>query len=83
MLTVPLRSFPDSLEKFRPLVIILNSHAVGVRYCLRCRYGRCCRASKKKFFGAKEFFHMIFDFKNGCKNEFNDNNEKSCSCSRK
>ena len=25
---------------------------------------------------------MIFDFKNGCKNEFKDNNEKSCSKSR-
>ena len=25
---------------------------------------------------------MIFDFKNGCKNEFNDNKEKSCSWSR-
>ena len=25
---------------------------------------------------------MIFDFKNGCKNEFKDNNEKSCSWSR-
>ena len=35
-----------------------------------------------KFFGAKDFFYMIFDFKNGCKNKFNDNNEKSCSWSR-
>ena len=25
---------------------------------------------------------MNFDFKNGCKNEFKDNNEKSCSWSR-
>ena len=31
-----------------------------------------------KFFGAKEFFYMIFDLKNGCKNEFKVNNEKSC-----
>ena len=31
-----------------------------------------------KFFCAKEFFYMIFDFKIGCKNEFKDNNEKSC-----
>ena len=30
------------------------------------------------FFGAKEFVYMNFDFKNGCKNEFKDNNEKSC-----
>ena len=36
------------------------------------------RASKMKFFGAKEFLHDCF-FKNGRKNEFNDNNEKSCS----
>ena len=33
----------------------------------------------QNFFGAKEFFNMIFDFKNGRKNEFKDNNEKSCS----
>ena len=29
-----------------------------------------------KFFGVKEFFYMIFDLKNGCKKEFNDNNKK-------
>ena len=33
-------------------------------------------------FGTKEFIYMIFDFKNRCKNKFNDNNEKSCSKSR-
>ena len=38
---------------------------------------------KLNFFGAKEFFYIIFDFKNGCKNEFKDNNEKSCSWSGK
>ena len=26
-----------------------------------------------------DFFLVNFDFKNGCKNEFEDNNEKSCS----
>ena len=31
-----------------------------------------------KFFGVKNFF-VNFDFKNGCKTEFQDNNEKSCS----
>ena len=31
------------------------------------------------FFGVKEFFFMNFDSKKGCKNEFEDNNEKSCS----
>ena len=31
-----------------------------------------------KFFGVKDFFRE-FDFKNGCKNEFEDKNEKSCS----
>ena len=31
-----------------------------------------------KFFGCQEFFFVNFDFKNGCKNEFEDNNEKSC-----
>ena len=30
-----------------------------------------------KFFGVKKFFCMNFDFKNGCKNEFKDKNEKS------
>ena len=35
-----------------------------------------------KFFGAKEFLNMKFDFKKGCKNEFKDTNEKSCSWSR-
>ena len=35
-----------------------------------------------KFFGVKEFFYMISDFKNGCNNEFEDSNEKSCSWSR-
>ena len=29
-----------------------------------------------KFFCAKEFFYMNFDLKNGCKNEFKNNNEK-------
>ena len=28
------------------------------------------QASKMKFFGAKEFFYIKFDFKNGCENEF-------------
>ena len=32
-----------------------------------------------KFFGVKEFFFVNFYFKNGCKNEFEDNKEKSCS----
>ena len=31
-----------------------------------------------RFFGAKEFFYIIFDFKN----EFKDNNDTSCSSSR-
>ena len=35
-----------------------------------------------KFFYAKEFFYMILYFKNDCKNEFKDDNEKSCSWSR-
>ena len=34
------------------------------------------------FFSAKEFLYMIFDYKNGYKNKFNDNNEKSCTWSR-
>ena len=32
-----------------------------------------------KFFVVKEFFFVNFYFKNGCKNESEDNNEKSCS----
>ena len=34
---------------------------------------------KGNFFGVKGFFFVNFDFKNGCKNEFEDNNEKSSS----
>ena len=34
---------------------------------------------KRNLFGLKEFFFGNFDFKNGCKNEFEDNNEKLCS----
>ena len=34
------------------------------------------------FFGVKEFFFINFDFRNGCKNQFKDNNEKSCRWSR-
>ena len=47
-----------------------NSHAVG-KIGLR----------KWFFFGIKEFF-INFDLKNGCKNEFQDNDEKSSSWSR-
>ena len=32
-----------------------------------------------KFFGDKDFFFINFDFKNGFKNEIEDNFEKSCS----
>ena len=35
------------------------------------------RPSNMKFFGVKEFFFVNFDFKSGCKNEYEDNNEKS------
>ena len=41
------------------------------------------RASRINFFfRVEEFFFMNFNFKNRCKNEFKDNNEKSCSWSR-
>ena len=32
----------------------------------------------KKIFGVENFFCENFDFIIGCKNEFEDNNEKSC-----
>ena len=35
------------------------------------------RPSNMKFFGVKEFFFRDFDLKSGCKNEFEDTNEKS------
>ena len=35
------------------------------------------RTREMNFFGVKEFFHMNFDFNNGCKNELKDNKEKS------
>ena len=34
-------------------------------------------------FGARELFFVNFDFKNGCKKEFQANYEKSCSCFKK
>ena len=37
---------------------------------------------QKWFFCCEGIFYMNFDFKNGCKNEYKDNNEKSCSWSR-
>ena len=37
------------------------------------------RPSKMKFFWFEEIFFVYFDFKNGCENEFEDNNKKSCS----
>ena len=47
-----------------------NSHAGGVRYCLRWRNGRFAvyenRTLKMTFFGVKEFFRMNFYLKNGC-----------------
>ena len=36
----------------------------------------------KFFWGQGIFFYMIIDFKNDCKNEFKNNNEKSCSLCR-
>ena len=36
-----------------------------------------------KFCDGKEFSFINFDFKNRCENEFKDNNEKSCSRSKK
>ena len=35
--------------------------------------------SKMKFFWCQGIFFVNFDFKNRCRNEFEDNNEKSCS----
>ena len=37
---------------------------------------------KWNFFGVKEFFSWIFDFKNGCKNEFSDTNENLAADSK-
>ena len=39
-------------------------------------------ALKNDIFGVKKFFYMHYDLKNGCKNEFQGHNEKSCSRSR-
>ena len=55
------------MKKF--IIQNLNSQAVGLRNL----------PSRMKFFGFKKFFFMNFDFKNGCENEFEHNNEKSCS----
>ena len=37
------------------------------------------RSSTMKFFQCQGIFFVNFDFKIGCKNEFQDKNEKSCS----
>ena len=37
------------------------------------------RPSKMKFFWCQRIFFVYYDFKNECKNEFEDNNEESCS----
>ena len=37
---------------------------------------------ENKIFWYEGFFFMTFDFENGYKKEFQDNNEKSSSCSR-
>ena len=69
----------------------INCQAVGVRYCLgsgKRSVSPICfislkvyrnRASKMKFFAVKDIFILNFDFKNGCKNEFQHYNEKFCS----
>ena len=48
--------------KIKVYLIFINSSAVGVRYCLRCRYGRCFR---KKYLalqkGALENFFKNWD----------------------
>ena len=77
----------------------INSQAVGVRYCLRCRYGRYAvtlefyslfssklifALDTSKIFRVRKFsvskkISINSDLKSKCKNEFKDNNEKSCS----
>ena len=37
------------------------------------------RPSKMKFVWCQGIFNVNFDFKNGCKNKFEDESEKSCS----
>ena len=37
---------------------------------------------KWNYFGVNEFFSVNFDFENKCKNEFQDNNEKSAADSK-
>ena len=44
---------------------------------------RFATSEKIKFFGGQGIFFKNFYSRNGCKNEFKDNNEKSCSWSRK
>ena len=49
-----------------------------INICWFMKIGLC----KWNFFCVNWFFFINFDFKNECKNEFRDNNEKSCSWSR-
>ena len=59
----------------RDKTLVINSHAV-VYWFIKIRL-------LKWNFWCQGIFYMSFDFKNGCKNQFKDNNEKSCSWSRK
>ena len=58
-------NFSKNLEygKLKPNGV--NSHAVGVRYCLRC--------NGNDIFWWLGIFHKNFDFKNGSKQRFKDN----------
>ena len=52
----------------------INIHLIRLEICCPIKID----LRKRTFFGVKEFFFVNFDFKNGCENEFEDNNEKSC-----
>ena len=55
-------------------------HAVGISEGKVFRPGTSKSAFGNELFsGVKEFSFKNFNFKNGCKNEFKNNNEKSCS----
>ena len=77
-------------KSFRCLLIdtFLDPYFNGKKVCLfgpkqwNCILIKFLLVNKNRplnFFGVKEFFFVNFDFKYGCKNEFEDNKEKSCS----
>ena len=73
-------SYLDKIEIFVTLLVDQRQYRQEISFLtFRDQAIMSGVTSKINFFCVKEFFRLNFDFKNGCKNEFKDNNEKSCT----